>query len=111
MFSFLSIRNVKNENKKAKSPVYAVFCFFWFGVIQLQKKTSKESNNPLLVFQSVIIGKHKWDLYPPVVLAFCVLHIKHLTKAKNNHVIHASFSALRVIRKQESPPVNMSFTA
>ena len=38
MFSFLSIRNVKNENKKAKSPVYAVFCFFWFGVIQLQKK-------------------------------------------------------------------------
>ena len=50
------------------------FCFFvWCHSIG---KTNKESNNHLLAFQLVIIGKHKWDLCPPIVLAFCVLHIK-----------------------------------
>ena len=79
---------------KKQNLLYMPSFVFSFDVIQLEK-TNKESNNPLLVFQLVIIGKHKWDLYPLVVFAFCVIHIKHWQKQKTIHVIHDSFSALR----------------
>ena len=102
-FRFCDSQYRKGNSRKAKSSVYSDLGFsVWFHSIGL---TNKQSNHPSFVFQLAIIRKHKWELYPSVLLWLLCSSYKTLTKG--NPFVPSIFPLSRnepVMNKRKSPP-------